>query len=163
MRKKSIWQNAYEPCKAFAVAFNIRQWFSTFLIKWNPKEYPSGSRNHCLHTGSPQNQGIQGESGNFIFNQRKSWKIEIEIREVIELLWFHFRDVTFSILSHTSSWMWQLVYIILFCAVILRCSTFDRTYVILWNQKFELQKQGQSPPRPHLSKEMRRILGGNHG
>jgi len=32
------------------------------------------------------------------------WKI----REVIELLFFHFKEVTFSILSHTFSWLWQL-------------------------------------------------------
>ena len=57
------------------------------------------------HTGLPPNMGIKGKSGNFIFNLGKAGgkKIFWKIREVIELLLFHFREVTFSILSHTSS------------------------------------------------------------
>ena len=59
-------------------------------------------------TGLAPDQGILGRSGNFIFNQGKSGaKKDIlknqKIKEVIESLLFHFRVVTFSILSQTSS------------------------------------------------------------
>ena len=62
-----------------------------------------------LDTLLPPYHGIQGKSGNLIFNHGKSRGKERDceklgkMREVIELLFFYFRVVNFSILCHTSS------------------------------------------------------------
>jgi len=109
------------------------------------------------------NQGIQEKAWNFMFNQAKSGGKERyfeksgKIREVVELLLFHFREVTVSILTHTSSWAWQLPsfpLLIAFCSVQSTWSTVSR----FMNQNFELQKVGSRLSQtPHLSKEMIRI------
>ena len=52
------------------------------------------------YAGLPSNQGMQGKSGNFIFNRGKSrekkryFEISGIIREVLNKHWFHFREVT---------------------------------------------------------------------
>ena len=72
-----------------------------------------------------------GKSGNFLFNQGKS-REKGEIREVVKLLLLHCRVVTFSILYtiYTQAHIqlsatiakFPRFYIILFCAVIMKCS-----------------------------------------
>ena len=92
-----------------------------------------------------ENQGIifsirenQKEMKDFLKSHGK-WCFEKsgKIKEVVELLLFHFRVVNFSIFSRTSSWVWQFpsfpLYSISFCAVILKSA------VILKCSRFEVQ------------------------
>ena len=118
------------------------------------------------YTGLPPNQGIQGKVGNFIFNQGKSEEKERyfeksgKIRKVRELLLFHFRVATFSILSHTQLSMKiahfpLFFYCIVFCAVILK-----RSSVFYGTKNIELPDIGSRLfQTPHLLKEMIRISG----
>ena len=107
------------------------------------------------------NLGIQGKSGNFICNKGNSggkdrFSQELrKIKEVLELLLFHFRVLTASILHHTSSCVWQLPNFPR-CYNFVLCIHFEVQLLVLWDRIFEESRLFKSP---HQSKEMIRLSG----
>ena len=90
----------------------------------------------------PPKTGNSRKIREFIFNQGKSGGKERyfeksgNIRKVLELLLFHFREVTVSILTHASSWVWQLPSFLLF-TVFSSVQSFWSAVPHLMEQKFE--------------------------
>jgi len=90
-----------------------------------------------------------------IMGKERCFKKSGKTMEVFSLVLFYFRALNFSILNHTSNWVWQSPNFILLNIILFLCSPYEALFCVLWKPKSWMTKVGsRHSETPYQFKEI---------